>query len=48
MRTALILAALTAIAACEGPSNHSRAPEPEPTTGVTISGEARTGVVLRR
>lgn len=41
----ILLSALVTLAAC-GTDGPPRAPEPAPQTGITMSGEARMGVVV--
>ncbi|MEP2531777.1 hypothetical protein [Shimia sp.] len=45
MRILGLIGVVTLLAACEPTPNYNRETPPEPTSGVTISGEARTGVV---
>jgi len=48
MRSILMLAALVALGACgvDGPPQAPGQPEAAPATGVTISGDARAGIVI--
>lgn len=53
MKTGIILTSLVLLAACEGQNNSHYRPDNErqittPEPGVTVSGYARVGVVVRR